>query len=153
MDFCHLLQAHSIGVHINPEKAYNKYAPDLVFEDNIADLKYQGTTFHKSREMFGIPPEKAVTFNGKDFRRYKEKYPGIQVLFWVDRKQETWTDRSGKKYVSPESHGVFKAPLSLIEKLINQRAKKWFYRGRVNDRSGNAKFSYVLNTDDLIRLI
>ena len=59
---------------INPEKSSNRYAPDLVVSGLIADLKCQQTPFFKARDLYGLDPQFAVTFNRKDYLRYKEQY-------------------------------------------------------------------------------
>jgi hypothetical protein len=48
---------------LNPAKQLDPYAPDLVVEGHLADLRCQRTPFFKVQELYGIDPQFAVTFN------------------------------------------------------------------------------------------
>jgi len=76
-----------VGI-INPAKATDVFAHDLMLTMQ-ADLKSVRTPLFKARELFGIDPQYAVTFNVKDWNRYTDLYPNIVVVFDVD-----WKDTS-----------------------------------------------------------
>ena len=70
--FVDICKAHNIDAGINPEKETNPYAPDLIMNGKVSDLKTQTLPFFKSKEKFNIPPEDAITLNRKDVERYKK---------------------------------------------------------------------------------
>jgi hypothetical protein len=134
---------------INPEKSSNRYAPDLVVSGLIADLKCQQTPFFKARDLYGLDPQFAVTFNRKDYLRYKEQYPTIIVYFWVD-----WQGREkvirGTRYAVQPLAGVWRAAFSALAALIeSEQAPLHTYQRRQGDTQGNARDSYII---DLRRL-
>lgn len=80
-----------LDVKINPEKETNPYAPDLLVNGKVSDLKSQTTPFSTAKRAFrtpkrpeGIDPQYAVSFNRKDYLRYKEHYPDLDIYFWVE---------------------------------------------------------------------
>ncbi len=124
---------------INPEKIKNPTAPDLIVEGRLADLKTQNTPFFTSWQ-YGIDPRYAVTFNKKDFDRYRDLYPEIIIYFWINWLQVEW---KGVK-VEP-FNGIFRLPFSEIAKMIEGGTPEHVYRNRKNDTGGNAKSSYVFD--------
>jgi hypothetical protein len=130
---------------INPVKANDPYVPDLVNlkTKNLADLKTQNTPFFQSGVRYGIDPQYAVTFNVKDYKRYKEYYPTIDIYFWV-----SWvvTKFEGSTKISvDEMEGIWMITLSNIETLVKAGSPIHSYAQRIFDVSGNAKGSYVLD--------
>jgi hypothetical protein len=133
-----------LGLAINPEKKTNKYAADLfnTKSKNVGDLKTQNTPFFKASSLHSINPQYAVTFNGKDYTRYLEYYPTIEVYFWVD-----WliTKFEGAETIEVKPmEGVWKINFADIKKLVGT-APMHNYRQRVFDNRGNAKESYVFD--------
>lgn len=133
-----------LNLKINPEKATNPYAPDLVFgENHLADLKTQNTPFFKAKNLYGIDPSYAVVFNRKDAVRYYEKYPGISIYFWVEWHSVKFvmgTFENKVQYIS----GVWRIPFKSLVELL-KTAPKHEYQQRKNDQKGNAKSSFVLD--------
>jgi hypothetical protein len=134
-----------LDAKINPAKETDPYAPDLIVNGKISDLKSQTTPFFTARKAFkskvrpeGIDPQYAVSFNRKDYIRYKEHYPGLDIYFWVEWKSlEGW----GKK-VRPLV-GVYKAPFSqLAASIEDEETSLHEYQRRVEDQAGNARDSY-----------
>src|SRR3989344_8017214 len=72
-----------LSAAINPVKITNPTAPDLVVNGRLADLKTQNTPFFTAAR-YGLDPRFAVTFNRKDYERYKRFYPDIDIYYWVD---------------------------------------------------------------------
>lgn len=137
-----------LGLGINPAKEKDPYAPDLINlkTQNLADLKTQNTPFFQSGIRYGIDPQYAVTFNVKDYRRYKEYYPSIIIYFWV-----VWiaTRFEGSTTVSVnEMEGVWMISLTDIEAMIKAGAPVHSYAQRVFDVIGNAKGSFVLDLNN-----
>lgn len=119
----------------NPEKDGNKYTHDFVASCPV-DLKTAGTQWRLSEEMFGIPADKAVSINAKDFRRYASLYPNIIIVVRVE-----WLDKT------------FMLTIPRARKLVAEgRAKRHEYKNRKDDTAGNAKDSYIFNLDDLDEL-
>jgi len=73
-----------LKARINPAKKHDPFAPDIVVQGVLADLKCQQTPFFKAGELYGIDPQFAVTFNQKDHLRYNERYPDIVIYYWLD---------------------------------------------------------------------
>ncbi len=137
----------ALSLIINPQKAYDPYAPDLLNTSNqlLADLKTQNTPFFQARSRFGYDPQYTVVFNGKDKQRYQEKYPSIEIYFAVDWQAVKFVGRTSIE-VQPMV-GIWYIPFSvLVEKLA--QAPFHSYQQRKSDQQGNAKGSYVLNVLD-----
>lgn len=135
--FCeHVAPRVNLHAEINPDKAENKYAPDLMVNTNIlADLKVQRMPFYSSTG-YGFNPDRTVTFNKKDLVRYLSFYPEILVIFHVD-------------FYSTK--GIWLADIPLIQKLIAEgKSVEHVYKSRVSDPSSNGKSSYLLSLDDLL---
>ncbi|NII83166.1 hypothetical protein [Pedobacter sp. SG908] len=142
-----------LGLMINPEKQNNIYAPDLSYIENgtYADLKTQNTPFFLSQSRYEIDPQYAVTFNEKDFLRYRENYPGIDIYFWVDWQAIRFVG-AGDISVKPMV-GVWRLKYADMIKAVAS-APLHRYIQRVGDQKGNAKGSFVLdlNADGFTRI-
>ena len=131
-----------LNVEINPEKKTNKYAHDLIMDGNKrADLKLQSRPFFMSAK-YGCDPNKTVSFNKKDYDRYKKLYPDIHIIFWVNWKKESAYGVSVEK-----KNGVWIFIMKDIDDQI-KTAPLHEYKNRVNDNKGNAKDSYLLHLKD-----
>lgn len=134
-----------LNAQINPKKINNPYLPDLIVDGELADLKYQTTPFFKAGVIYGIDPQFAVTFNHKDFNRYKEKYPEITVYYWINWESLEKTIRR-EVFIVPYLFGVWKAPFNTIQDIItNGGVQSHEYQRRRGDKLGNAKDSYVFD--------
>jgi len=131
-DFLATRQITGVGLSWNPAKQVDPYTHDYVAMIPV-DLKTMRTPWRKSQELFGIPTDKAVSINQKDLRRYAKLYPNIIIYLDVEH--------SGK---------LFSLTLDRARKLIDKgKAHKHEYLERKDDTAGNAKASYIFNTDDL----
>ena len=128
-----------IAAQINPEKAHDKTAPDLVVEGSLADLKTQNTPFFMAGR-YGIDPRFAVTFNRKDYQRYKTLYPEIVIYFWLDWKQTQWKN-SQVEYLG----GIFRLPFRDVVALIEKGAPEHTYMHRRGPEDTNAKSSFLFD--------
>lgn len=95
-----------LNVKINPEKESDKYALDLINTKHnlLADLKTQNTPFFRSKSLYDIDPQYAVTFNQKDALRYTEYLNNageIFIYFWVDWLAVRWELGNQRIEVSP----------------------------------------------------
>lgn len=141
-----------IPIRINPEKATNIYAPDLIKTGrnrSLVDLKCQSTPFFKAEILYGFDPSFTVTFNKKDYDRYKGLYPDISVIFWVHWSTHRWLDRYGKIYTVQPVSGVWWCKLEDITGQIENEAPLHEYGRRKHDVYGNAKYSYLLDLRDM----
>ena len=119
---------------MNPEKAHNPYAHDMFARVQI-DLKTMDTQWKQSQRMFGIPSKWAVSINTKDFVKYAREYPNIIIVLDV-----RWLN------------AVYTITLDRARYLIGwSRAKRHFYKNRVDDEDGNAEDSFVFDLRDLDR--
>ncbi|WP_158752830.1 hypothetical protein [Dyella sp. S184] len=128
-----------IEAKINPDKTYDKTAPDLVVEGCLADLKTQNTPFFTAGR-YRLDPRFAVTFNRKDYERYKALYPEIFIYFWLDWKQTQWRD-SRVEYLG----GFFRLPFREVADLIEKGAPEHTYIHRRDPGDTNAKSSFLLD--------
>jgi hypothetical protein len=117
------------AVYMNPMKAVDKFTHDLMMV-MPADLKTIRTRFNTA-DRYGIDPKTAFTLNKKDVVRYVEKYPNIILVFDID-----YGDFKSIRY----------APLREIRRAIKSGvAKLHVYQQRMDDQSGNAKESWVMD--------
>lgn len=130
---------------INPEKELNPYAPDLIVNGLLSDLKHQTTPFFKSNELYSLDPQFTVTFNQKDYERYSRFYPEIVIYFWVD-----WLELEkiirGRTFRVKPMKGVWRVPFEHLKKSISQNTQPAHrYQRRVNDVIGNAQVSFAFD--------
>jgi hypothetical protein len=152
MNRCTYLQ-----VELNPRKATDKKAPDLVVPGyGECDLKAVQTPFFLSGR-WGFDPYYAITLNLKDVIRYRSFYPDMGIFFWVQ-----WPEgisKEGKFAPQPYKWAVYFTTMGEVLRMIDQgiahchsyqkRAEEntdqWKReRGMTND--GNAAASYILDT-------
>lgn len=138
-----------IDLRINPEKAQEPWAIDLYdfTHQRYADLKAQNTPFFTAGKYryYGVPydPTYTVTFNKKDYERYKMEHPDCDIYFWVH-----WQQLEYKSMRVNPLYGVWRAPFSrLAEKIEAGEVSLHQYQYRVND-DHNAKESYLFNLAD-----
>jgi hypothetical protein len=138
VQFC--VQELGLAASINPAKAADPTAPDLVVNGQLADLKVQNTPFF-SAGRYGLDPRFTVTFNRKDYERYAKLYPALIIFFWADWKQLEWRDSR----VAPLS-AIYQVPFATIAaKIKGGTVPEHAYQRRVGDRAGNAKSSFLLD--------
>lgn len=130
---------------MNPEKADNPFANDLTLTFQ-ADLKTVRTPLFKAGDLYGLDPQYAVTFNLKDGVRYRELYPNIVILFDVRWDVLTWSDKTGNEYRVDPMHRTYCGFLADVRNAIRaDGAQRINYQRRVEDKSGNAKVSFVFD--------
>ena len=143
--FCIVCNQNGINAIVNPNKKEDVKLPDLFVEGQLSDLKTQATPFFLSGK-YGVKPEKSITFNSKDYRRYKKKYPDINVYWW-----RGWSkcERFNTKVKTVK--GVWWLPFSDLDKLV-QDAPEHQYKGRHNGNDFDQS-AYILNSDDFTKLL
>ena len=129
----------SMKVEINPSKLIDPLAPDLLVNGSIADLKTQNTPFFTAAR-YQLNPQYTVTFNRKDYERYRSRYPEIVIFYWVDWQQTTW-----RSFSVPHLAGIYSLPFSQISSMIDRGAPEHRYVHRRDDTLGNAKSSFLLD--------
>jgi len=151
-DFCNLCQKLiGLDVGINPDKEKNRTAPDIIVDGSIADLKTQNTPFFTA-DRYGIDPRFAVTFNRKDYERYKRLYPAIDIYFWVDW-QQTEISIRGTRISVEYLFGIYTHSFAEIQEMIEKsRAPEHHYQRRRFDIAGNAKSSFILDVREFKEL-
>lgn len=116
---------------LNPQKSVDKYTHDLMVK-LPCDLKSITTRFRMAESLYGVPSRSAVTINRKDLQRYAAHYPNIVIVLDVN-------------------YGDFQrtcmTTLSQMRDLIERGlAHLHQYKDRIEDRAGNAKESYVVDS-------
>jgi hypothetical protein len=134
-----------VKLKMNPDKEFDPYTHDLTVHGAPGDLKTQDTPFFKAEVLYDIDPQWAITYNHKDYLRYKSKYTDkgsdIILFFDVTRKNETKYDVK-----TFPMRAIFYTKASDVEKLIeSSQVPLHEYINRKNDTSGNAKNSYVID--------
>ena len=142
MAFVNMCQRSKLDAHINPEKERDKTQPDLLMFGKVSDLKTQTLPFFKS-EKYGIKPEDSITFNRKDYERYKKLYPKIDIYFW-----RGWEAQEAYGVKVKSVLDVLWCPFKKIVKIIENGAEEHFYQQRINDRY-NAKSSFIFSRKNL----
>lgn len=140
--------AYSLQIALNPKKLYDPTVIDMIYKDKFpADLKTQNTPFFTSTK-YGVPSQYAVTFNHKDYTRYKKLYPYAIIFFWIEWKQLSWKDKKVKPM-----NGVWKVPFwKIVRDIENGTVKLHTYQKRAKDDRPNAKDSYVLDIRNYTQL-
>lgn len=140
-----------LGGYINVAKRSDPFTHDL-FINFPADLKSVRTPLFKSRELYGIDPQYAVTFNVKDAQRYAKLYPNIVVVFDVNW-SVTSMEIGGREYSVEPMHATYAGFLEDIRAaVVAAGSKTHSYQRRVDDTKGNAKASYVFDVRRLHKL-
>lgn len=134
---------------IHPDKKYKPTSIDLYNPDTkeISDLKTQNTPFFTS-VRFGYDPTYTVTFNKKDYERYKKKYPSAIIYWYVKWNQLVWNKLS----VEP-LEGVWEVPFKDMANAIDTgQVYLHEYENRKNDDE-NAKDSYLFDLRNFKQLL
>ena len=139
-------QRLALKAQINPSKRFDKYAPDLMVEGNLADLKTQNTPFFTASK-YGLDPQYTFTFNRKDYERYQSRYPEIDIYVWLD-----WRQVEGYGAKVNYLGGFFTLPFTRVAELIEAGAKDHFYLRRQSEEDRNAKSSFLLDIRDFDEL-
>ncbi|HEY2326660.1 MAG TPA: hypothetical protein VGH52_04155 [Gaiellaceae bacterium] len=130
---------------INPAKQEDRFAPDLVVNGHLADLKSQRTPFFKAQELFGVDPQFAVSFNDKDYRRYAEHYPELDIYYWVVWQTTTRRIGSKERSVKPMA-GVWRATFAAMRyRIEHESVRSHTFLHRLLDGPGNGKSSYMFD--------
>tara|TARA_B100001123_G_C15317318_1_gene1026608 strand:- start:264 stop:800 length:537 start_codon:yes stop_codon:yes gene_type:complete len=149
--FCRdIAPMYGIDAIINPQKDENPYDHDLMVMKKgryePAELKSVKTPFFKASDIAGIPPNKCVTFNHKDYIRYMSKYfyRRLYIFFWV-----SWEECKRGDIKVDKVEGLWAASIHHIDDLITSRRSGYHkYSKRANLKDGNAKASHMLSLDD-----
>lgn len=131
---------------INPDKRTNKKLPDLYVNGRLAELKTQLTHFYSFEKHYGIHPTRAVTINHKDVQYYSTCYPDLDIYIWLSKQPLVRKD-----IILPAMDEVWHVHIQTLMKLCETApTHEYSYRRNV---VGQAKCSYVLSTDNFIRII
>ncbi|HEM3464651.1 hypothetical protein [Streptococcus suis] len=134
---------------INPDKKDDPTKIDLwdVTNNRPADLKVQTTPFFTSSKHpykgSHYDPQYTVTFNKKDYEKYKKEYPNADIYFWV-----TWDQLTYKEHKVEPMSGVWRARFEKMAEYIDDKIvylHKYHHR---KDDDYNAKDSYLFSLSD-----
>ena len=129
---------------LNPAKEVDPKLPDLLCDGNIADLKSIFTPFFKAKrfKIDGVEcdPRFTITFNRKDYIRYNELYPDIDIYLWVH-----WQTLYGYNVVVDPLMAIYHIPFyQLADDIEKGLYPLHAYKNRTDDNR-NAKDSYVVD--------
>ena len=94
-----------------------------------------------------MDPRYVVTFNRKDYERYKILYPRIVIYFWLDWRQTTWRNNR-VDYLG----GVFRLQFADVSNIIENGAPEHTYIHRKAAEDKNAKSSFLLDIRNFEKL-
>lgn len=138
---------------INPAKEQDPYAPDLVVDGQLADLKCQTTPFFRAESFYGVPVRVAVTFNRVDYERYREQHPDIDLIWWVHWDQHEMRFRDSSVVKTAPLNGVWRIGFAtLAEHIAAGEFQLHEYIHRRGDTRGNARDSFVLDLREFTQL-
>lgn len=140
---------------INPEKAGDKYADDLLFTGEVptrVELKSCTTPFFLSRQKFGQDPQMTFTLNVSDMNQMEDKRDIFKddplVFLYLLFEQATLDEGKaefGVNGIRP-IEGVWAITIEALMELVYEHSVPVHkYKER---RKGNATRSYVLNLCD-----
>lgn len=136
---------------VNVAKRADPFTHDL-FINFQADLKSVRTPLFMAKDLYGIDPQYAVTFNIKDGNRYAKLYPNIVVVFDVNW-AETEKELGEKVYRVNKMHETYAGFLDDIRRAIMlDGSKRIEYHRRTEDTQGNARSSWVFDVRRLHKL-
>lgn len=146
IEFCNLM--NSIGGYStipNPSKQFDKYAPDILVNGALSDLKYCGTPFYTARKYHGLDPQFVITFDDKDYLRYKSKYPEILIYFWVEYPDASGQFGGESISIRKVNH-IFEIPFNRMMQYIELGGiPHHTYKRRLADEIGNSRGSYLFD--------
>lgn len=149
--FAESLRHYGLRGALNPAKEADPYTHDLIVTFP-SDLKTVRTPLFKAKQLYGIDPQYAVTFNRKDMRRYIERYPNIIVIFDV-KWESCEATIGGQRYKVDDMHRIHAGFLSEIQQaILLDGSHLHTYQRRVDDEEGNAKQSWVFDVRKLHRI-
>lgn len=136
---------------INPEKATNPYAIDLLDRENnkFADLKSQNTPFFTCgifvymKNNIHYDPTYTMTFNKKDYERYKILYPDCDIYVCIN-----WMQLKYKNICVKPLNGVWRAHFPAMAGLIERDKVKLHEYDHRKDDNRNAQLSYLFDLRD-----
>ena len=133
----------------HPNKASDIHETDYQLENGKmdADLKHVTTPFFKAGG-YGYDPDYTVTFNHKDYIRYRYKYPewsvDMAILFWAEWEAQTRFDVN----VAAIS-GVWSLRLNWFDEWVRKgKMSCHSYIQRTGDTGTNAKHSWLIDLRD-----
>lgn len=144
------------NIRRNPEKDIDPTVIDLMDytdtpEGEPCDLKTQNTPFftagkycyQREGRRINYDPSYTVTFNRKDYERYRELYPDCRIYFWVQ-----WQQQSGYGINIENVSGVWVAEFRVLSDRIegNNVYLHAYLNRRTDDH--NAQDSYLFDLND-----
>jgi hypothetical protein len=141
------LRYYGYDAIINPKKETDKYAPDLIVNGRLADLKHETAPLFTSGR-YGVEPQYSYTFNRKDYIRYKNLYPDIDIFVWLE-----WKTTSMCGQVVQPMNTVWLITFDhLKDKIESGSVPLHTYKRRIDDKKRNAKDSYVFDIREFTHL-
>lgn len=146
---------------INPEKAGDKYADDLLFTggvDQRVELKATTTPMFLAKQMYRLDPQWTFTLNVSDVNQMEDKldiFNDDPLVFLYLLFEQATLDEGKKEFgingIQPVE-GVWAITLDALFDLVdNHSVPVHTYKSKhrkKGNRQGNATKSYVLNLND-----
>ena len=144
--FVKKMRRKKYNVQINPEKETNKTAIDLLWDGDLVELKTRRTPFFKAGG-YKVNPDYAVTLNRKDIDTYS-KMNDLEIVFWVK-----WSAQTRYGVAVNSINGIWTTTVRDIKKMIEAGAPEHTYQRRILDNRVNAKVSYLLDLQQMERIL
>jgi hypothetical protein len=145
-EFCKFMsEVVGISTIINPEKYKNIFVPDIIVNGALSDLKCIGTPFYLSGKLYKTNPQYAVTFDDKDYMRYKKNYPNINIYFWVQYEGARGSYAGATISLLPMDH-IFEVSFNRLKNYIEANGVPHHtYKRRIDDEIGNSRGCYIFD--------
>lgn len=147
----HVAPAYNLPLIVHPGKSTDKYETDFQTIDRKTDvdLKHVTTPFYTAGQ-YDCDPDFTVTFNHKDYIRYRYKYPesgdrALIIMFWCH-----WEWGNEYQTVVAPIRGIWSVTIATVDGWIRAREIPCHsYQQRQGECGSNAKHSWLI---DLRRL-
>ena len=150
--FVKMMKKQGYNVNINPKKKHDNTAVDLVWDNDLVELKSrQGPFFLANKYGITIDPNFAVPINKKDIVRYRDVLKlgsEFEIAIWADWPAET---RFGVSVNGTK--GVWMTTLGHLLTKIEEGAPEHEYKRRKHDSRINAKDSYYFDLREMEQIL
>lgn len=150
--FVKKMQKEGYNVKINPKKKHDNTAIDLVWDNDLVELKTrQGPFFLANKFGITIDPNFAVPINKKDIVRYKDVLKlgsGFEIAIWAN-----WPAEIRYGVSVDGTNGVWMTTLGNLVKKIEEGAPEHEYKRRKGDKRINAKDSYYFDLREMEQIL
>lgn len=138
---------------INPLKSTDPYAPDLLVEGEIADLKVQTKPFFMASKLHKIDPQYCWTFSERQYRHYAKNYPNMEIYICIEycTKDVVRVMKSGETIKVRPMKAIYRVNMrKIIELVDSMKAPLHVYT--YGDRAGESVYCFDVRGFTVLKL-